>query len=98
MESYPTKSAASTSPGSTRAAIHSYGWDYGRLVPSVGDGQHDSADRPNAPHDWVDYDAIYIVDLSVDELMGRDDLRDKIIWIDHHQSSMRRYDCEAIDR
>ena len=76
------------------AAIHSYGWDYGRPIPT-----------PFGPKDrlgmmeeisWSYYDAIYIVDLSVDELMARPELRDKIIWIDHHRSSLIKYDGEAI--
>lgn len=83
------------------AAIHSYGWDYGRAVPKTeGTWNHEGiempGDMPTYSHDWASYDAIYIVDLSVDELMARPELRDKIIWIDHHQSSIRKYDGEAI--
>ena len=59
------------------ANIHSYGWDYGRRIPTDG---------------WEDFDAIYIVDLSVDELMARPELRDKIVWIDHHKSAIEKWD------
>lgn len=66
------------------AKIHSYGWDYGRPVP-----------QPNGALEGIDdmngYDSIYIVDLSVDELMARKDLRDKIVWIDHHKSAMEKW-------
>lgn len=64
------------------ANIHSYGWDYGRPVPEV---------------QWTDYDAIYIVDLSVDELMARPELRDKIVWIDHHKSAIEKWDATPSD-
>ncbi len=76
------------------AAIHSYGWDYGRAVPFP--NQLPEWNGGNAAPHWGVYDAIYIVDLSVDDLMVRPELRDKIIWIDHHQSSIRKYDGEAI--
>lgn len=67
------------------ATIHSYGWDYGRPVP-VPHGASEGFD------DFVAYDAIYIVDLSVDELMSRLELRDKIVWIDHHKSAIEKWD------
>jgi len=72
------------------AAIHSYGWDYGRPVPT-----------PFGPKDglgmsteiaWSEFDSIYIVDLSVDELMADPRLRDKIVWIDHHRSAIEKWD------
>ena len=67
------------------ANIHSYGWDYGRPVP-VPHGASEGVD------DFAAYDAIYIVDLSVDELMARPELRDKIVWIDHHKSAIEKWD------
>lgn len=70
------------------ANIHSYGWDYGRPVPRV-----TQTDRS----DWYDYDSIYIVDLSVDELMARPELRDKIVWIDHHKSAIEKWDATPSD-
>jgi len=74
------------------AAIHSYGWDYGRPVPTVFDGcGGDAAD--GTPSAWDDYDTIYIVDLSVDELMAQVELRDKIVWIDHHKSAIEKWDA-----
>lgn len=67
------------------AQIHSYGWDYGRKVP-VPHGAAEGVD------DFASYDSIYIVDLSVDELMARPELRDKIVWIDHHKSAIEKWD------
>lgn len=82
------------------AAIHSYGWDYGRPVPLPEIGPPDEGtchpDDPRATAnqllEWRFWDAIYVVDLSVDELMGRLDIRDKIIWIDHHKSAIEKWD------
>lgn len=74
------------------AAIHSYGWDYGREVPSVLLKWWDPDMGDQFSNKWEDYDAIYIVDLSVDELMARPELRDKIIWIDHHKSAIKKWD------
>lgn len=65
------------------ASIRSYGWDYGRPLPTNNDGSAIS---------WEDYDEIYIVDLSVDELMAQSNLRFKIIWIDHHKSAIEKWD------
>ena len=56
------------------AAIHSYGWDYGRATPML-----------------IGFDQIYIVDLSVDELMARHDLQGKIVWIDHHKTAIEKW-------
>jgi len=39
----------------------------------------------------VGFDQIYIVDLSVDELMARQDLRNKIVWIDHHNTAIEKW-------
>lgn len=69
------------------AAIHSYGWDYGRPVPLPDIGPPDEGtchpDDPRATAgqllEWRFWDAIYIVDLSVDELMARPELRSKIV-------------------
>ena len=75
------------------AQVHSYGWDYGRPLPSV---------LPEYPPgsgcgSWSFYDSIYIVDLSVDELMARPELRDKIVWIDHHKSAIEKWDATPSD-
>lgn len=70
------------------ATIHSYGWDYGMPVPTP----HGAADGVD---DFSGYDAIYIVDLSVDELMERHDLRSKIVWIDHHKSAIEKWDAKC---
>lgn len=72
------------------ANIQSYGWDYGRPVPTVFDGCGGDAED-GTPTAWEDYDQIYIVDLSVDELMARADIRDKIVWIDHHKSAIDKW-------
>lgn len=73
-------------------AIHSYGWDYGRPIPSVLLKWWDPDMGDQFSNKWEDYDAIYIVDLSVDELMARPELRDKIVWIDHHKSAIEKWD------
>lgn len=78
------------------ATIHSYGWDYGRPVPdvsgvSVADGYSPDG-VPVFLFGWDAYDLIYIVDLSVDELMARPDLRHKIVWIDHHKSAIEKWE------
>lgn len=78
------------------AHIHSYGWDYGRAVPAV-QALDAQAESLGAEFDWVSYDAIYIVDLSVDELMARPELRDKIVWIDHHKSAIEKWDATPSD-
>lgn len=70
------------------ANIHSYGWDYGRPVP-VPHGASEGVD------DFSGYDQIYIVDLSVDELMARPELRNKIVWIDHHKTAIDKWDSNA---
>lgn len=77
------------------ANIDSYGWDYGRPVPTP-KLTHQLDHNPNEPvrAEWVLYDAIYIVDLSVDELMARPELRDKIVWIDHHKSAIEKWDTK----
>lgn len=72
------------------AAIHSYGWDYGRTVPAPIPLAEVLKDHPSVQ--WEHYDAIFIVDLSVDELMARPELRDKIVWIDHHKSAIEKWD------
>ena len=82
--------------------IHSYGWDYGRPLPKTEgtwnyEGIEMPGDMPIYSHDWANYDAIYIVDLSVDELMARPELRDKIIWIDHHKSAIEKWDATPSD-
>ena len=63
------------------ATIHLYGWDYNRPVPDA-----------YGSSGWTWYDQIYIVDLSVDELMAQPELRDKIVWIDHHKSAIEKWD------
>lgn len=77
------------------AKIHSYGWDYGRPVPEPS-REIDTAHSHNGGlmtrmAVWEDYDQIYIVDLSVDELMANPDLRTKIVWIDHHKSAIEKW-------
>ena len=77
------------------ANIDSYGWDYGRPVPTP-KLTHQLDHNPNEPvrAEWSLYDAIYIVDLSVDQLMARPELRDKIVWIDHHKSAIEKWDTK----
>lgn len=79
--------------------IHSYGWNYGDPVPlpeipCAVDGEH-HPDNPMATGtellEWRFWDIIFIVDLSVDALMSRPDLRDKIVWIDHHKTAIDKW-------
>lgn len=82
------------------AAIHSYGWDYGMPLPDDEARTHRitvEGGSANTTYRWEDYDVIYIVDLSVDELMGRGDLRDRIVWIDHHKSAIEKWDQNLPD-
>lgn len=74
------------------ASIHSYGWDYGRRAPMP---YIDEAKTTTMG--WPLFDAIYIVDLSVDELMARPELRNKIVWIDHHKSAIEKWDATPSD-
>lgn len=74
------------------AAIHSYGWDYGRPVPIPLIKWFDPLLGDQFSNAWEEYDQIYIVDLSVDELMAQPELRDKIVWIDHHKTAIDKWD------
>jgi len=78
------------------AEIHSYGWDYGRKIPVPEgiwnyNGVEMPGDMPSVSFKWDAYDAIYIVDLSVDELMAQPELRDKIVWVDHHKTAIDKW-------
>lgn len=82
------------------ANIHSYGWDYGRTAPQpILRGRiPTSGDELSRLPVWEDYDVIYIVDLSVDELMAQLELRDRIVWIDHHKSAIEKWDKPTFGR
>lgn len=56
------------------------GWNHGDPTPIL---------------DYEGADVIYIVDLAIDALMSRPELKDKIVWIDHHISSINKYDNGA---
>lgn len=60
--------------------VESVGWDYGQPVP----------DR-----DWLSYDLIVMVDISIDSLLDRSvpggDLHKKMLWIDHHRTALDRW-------
>ena len=66
------------------ASIHGYGWDYGRPLP-----------KETAWEWWLGYDVIYIVDLSVDELMIHPEFQRTIVWIDHHKSAIEKWDRKS---
>ena len=72
------------------AQIHSYGWNYGDPVP-VPHGASEGVD------DFAAYDKIYIVDLSVHAMMSRPELRDKIVWIDHHRTAIEKWDVPDLN-
>lgn len=78
------------------SSVHSYGLDYGRPVPSpsweIETSHTHNGGLTTRLAEWSDYDSIYIVDLSVDELMAKLELRDKIVWIDHHKSAIEKWD------
>ena len=76
------------------ANIHSYGWDYGNSLPLITPLAEVLPHKPQVL--WSDYDEIYIVDLSVDALMERPELRDKIIWIDHHKSAIEKWNARGL--
>jgi hypothetical protein len=59
--------------------LHLYGYDYGNPTPEP------------ILKSWEEYDQIFIVDLAVEELMDRLELRPKIVWIDHHKTSIELY-------
>lgn len=80
------------------ATIDSYGWDYGRPVPTIPSSPEEGIDEFRGISEWTDYDAIHIVDLSVDELMAQPELRDKIVWIDHHKSAIEKWDKPTFGR
>lgn len=80
------------------ASVHSYGWDYGRPVPVPLHTWFDPQLGDQFSNEWSLYDAVYIVDLSVDELMARPELRDKIVWIDHHKSAIEKWDNPLVER
>lgn len=76
------------------ANLHSYEWDYGRPLPLLIPLAEVLPNKPTVG--WDDYDEIYIVDLSVDALMERPYLLDKIIWIDHHKSAIEKWNARGL--
>lgn len=62
------------------AEIEDIGWDYGQPLPT---------------REWWNYDEIYIVDLSIPELMGSPKIHSKITWIDHHKSAIDTWDNDS---
>lgn len=64
------------------ADVIAVGWDYGQPPPSVMFSDHEGESFPND---------IYIVDLSIDDIMQSELLRDRVIWIDHHRSAIEQY-------
>jgi oligoribonuclease NrnB/cAMP/cGMP phosphodiesterase (DHH superfamily) len=73
-----------SSVGDPQTFVQMVGWDYGKPVPEK--------DDDGILLDYGSATEIYIVDLSVDELMSRPELRDKIVWIDHHKSAIEKWD------
>ena len=61
------------------ATISSIGWDYGQPVPLLDPKAHDQ---------------IYMVDLCIDALMEDEEIREKLIWIDHHASAIEKWGDE----
>lgn len=57
--------------------VKSVGWDYGKPIPSEADA--------------FNWDAIYLVDISIAELMDRHKFPN-LIWIDHHATAIEQFD------
>lgn len=53
------------------------GWDYGNPVPKL---------------DWKSFNRIYLLDISIQELLEDADLKPSLIWIDHHKTAIEKYD------
>jgi len=56
--------------------VQSIGWDYGKPVPEV---------------DAFNWDSIFLVDISIPELMDQQKLPN-LIWIDHHKTAIDQFD------
>lgn len=75
------------------AVVHAYGWDHGRPLPEPTLlGQLDG--NPNEPvkGDWALYDRIFVVDIAPENLLSQERLRSRIVWIDHHKTSIEKWD------
>lgn len=55
--------------------FQSFPWDYGDPTPDLSGIEGD----------------IWMVDISVDEILGNTDLRGRIVWIDHHKSAIEKW-------
>src|SRR6266576_302080 len=56
--------------------VTSIGWDYGKPTPQT---------------DAYNYDQIFMVDISVKELMDKERLPN-LIWLDHHKTAIDEFD------
>lgn len=56
--------------------IDEIGWHYGDPVPE---------------RDWSLYERIYMVDICIDQIVADSNLWSKLIWIDHHISSIEKF-------
>ncbi len=55
--------------------VQSIGWDYGKPIPSF---------------NWNDYDQVFMVDISIKDLMKP--VSDNLVWIDHHATAIAEFD------
>ena len=55
--------------------VEEIGWHYGDPIPE---------------RDWASYDKVYMLDICIDVLLQRIP-QDKLVWIDHHISSIRAH-------
>lgn len=63
------------------------GYDYGEPIPTVDDAGN-VLPNLDTPEVWE----IFICDISIPELMCKESLKRKIVWIDHHVSAIEKYE------
>lgn len=68
------------------AQILSFGWDYNEPLPTLPDDMQ-----------WDDFSSIFIVDISIPQLMNDPTRKDQIVWIDHHQTAIETWGERGID-
>ncbi len=75
--------------GTPRDQIHLYPMDYGDPLPDLGEREDPLLTLPMA---WREaFGTIFIVDFTCPALMDAPEVRDRIIWIDHHRSAINQY-------
>jgi hypothetical protein len=76
--------------GVSREHIHLFPMDYGDPLPDLAEREDPLLKWPLS---WREaFGRIFIVDLNCPALMDETGLRDRIIWLDHHRSSIEQYE------